>query len=142
MIFEKPFDPKYAANEIVMTAMGNTGCILVFPGDSTEYQDGAGQTQEGTMWRQVYIVTAIYHDAALFPPECLSPNYFLRAVGDVIEDSLYRWNPFNFPVAAMMLPKLKGRFVNAAIIDGDERQMNVLTMDFRVPVNINIRNKP
>lgn len=27
-------------------------------------------------------------------------------------------------------------------IDGEERQMNVLTVDYRVPVNINIRNHP
>lgn len=141
-IFERPFDPQYAANDIIMSAMGNNGVVLVCPGDADEYQDGHGQTAVGTMWRQYFIIAAVYHNAALFPPECLTPDYYLRAVGDEIEEALWNWNPFPFAAAAMMKPKIKGRFSSSAVIDGEKRQMNVLTVDYRVPVNINIRNNP
>jgi hypothetical protein len=78
---------------------------------------------------------------ALFPEECLTPAYYLRAVGDVIEHALWNWNPLPFPAPAMMKPKIKGRFASSGIIDGEKRQMNVLTVDYRVPININIRTK-
>ena len=42
----------------------------------------------------------------------------------------------------MMKQKIKGRFSSSAIIDGEKRQMNVLTVDYRVPVNINMRTNP
>lgn len=141
-IFERPFDPQYAANDIIMSAMGNNGVVLVCPGDADEYQDGDGQTEAPTMWRQYFIIAAVYHNAALFPPECLTPDYYLRAVGDEIEEALWNWNPFPFAAPAMMKPKIKGRFSSSAVIDGEKRQMNVLTVDYRVPVNINIRNNP
>lgn len=140
-IFDAPFDPEYAANDIIMSAMGNNGVVLVCPGDADEYQDGHGQTAEPTMWRQYFIIVAIYHNAALFPEECLTPAYYLRAVGDVIEHALWNWNPLPFPAPAMMKPKIKGRFASSGIIDGEKRQMNVLTVDYRVPININIRTK-
>lgn len=141
-IFERPFDPQYAANDIIMSAMGNNGVVLVCPGDADEYQDGHGQTAVGTMWRQYFIIAAVYHNAALFPPECLTPDYYLRGVGDIIEEALWIWNPFPFSAPAMMMPKIKGRFSSSAVIDGEKRQMNVLTVDYRVQVNINIRNNP
>ena len=141
-IFEKPFDPQYAANHIIMSAMGNNGVVLVCPGDTEEYQDGHGQTEAPTMWRQYFIIAAIYHNAALFPPECLTPDYYLRAVGDVVEEALWKWNPLPFPAPAMMKPKIKGRYASSGIIEGEKRQMNVLTVDYRVPVNINMRTKP
>ena len=140
-IFDAPFDPEDAANDIIMSAMGNNGVVLVCPGDADEYQDGHGQTAEPTMWRQYFIIVAIYHNAALFPEECLTPAYYLRAVGDVIEHALWNWNPLPFPAPAMMKPKIKGRFASSGIIDGEKRQMNVLTVDYRVPININIRTK-
>lgn len=141
-IFERPFDPQYAANDIIMSAMGNNGVVLVCPGEAAEYQDGHGQTAVPTMWRQYFIIAAIYHNASLFPPECLTPDYYLRALGDLIEETLWDWNPFPFAASASMKGKVKGRFVSSARIDGEERQMNVLTVDYRVPVNINIRNHP
>ena len=141
-IFERPFDPQYAANDIIMSAMGNNGVVLVCPGDAAEYQDGNGQTEAPTMWRQYFIIASIYHNASLFPAACLTPDYYLRAVGDVIEEALWNWNPLPFSAPAMMKPKIKGRFSSSAIIDGEKRQMNVLTVDYRVPVNINMRTKP
>lgn len=141
-IFERPFDPQYAANDIIMSAMGNNGVVLVCPGDAAEYQDGHGQTEAPTMWRQYFIIASIYHNASLFPAACLTPDYYLRAVGDVIEEALWNWNPLPFSAPAMMKPKIKGRFSSSAIIDGEKRQMNVLTVDYRVPVNINMRTKP
>ena len=141
-IFERPFDPQYAANDIIMSAMGNNGVVLVCPGDAAEYQDGHGQTEAPTMWRQYFIIASIYHNASLFPATCLTPDYYLRAVGDVIEEALWNWNPLPFSAPAMMKPKIKGRFSSSAIIDGEKRQMNVLTVDYRVPVNINMRNHP
>lgn len=142
LIFERPFDPQYAANDIIMSAMGNNGVVLVCPGDAAEYQDGNGQTEAPTMWRQYFIIASIYHNASLFPAACLTPDYYLRAVGDVIEEALWNWNPLPFSAPAMMKPKIKGRFSSSAIIDGEKRQMNVLTVDYRVPVNINMRNHP
>ncbi|WP_300806077.1 hypothetical protein [uncultured Akkermansia sp.] len=141
-IFERPFDPQYAANDIIMSAMGNNGVVLVCPGEAAEYQDGHGQTAVPTMWRQYFIIAAIYHNASLFPKECLTPDYYLRALGDLIEETLWDWNPFPFAASASMKGKVKGRFASSARIDGEERQMNVLTVDYRVPVNINIRNHP
>lgn len=141
-IFERPFDPQYAANDIIMSAMGNNGVVLVCPGEAAEYQDGHGQTAVPTMWRQYFIIAAIYHNASLFPKECLTPDYYLRAIGDLIEETLWDWNPFPFAASASMKGKVKGRFASSARIDGEERQMNVLTVDYRVPVNINIRNHP
>lgn len=141
-IFERPFDPQYAANDIIMSAMGNNGVVLVCPGEAAEYQDGHGQTAVPTMWRQYFIIAAIYHNASLFPKECLTPDYYLRALGDLIEEILWDWNPFPFAASASMKGKVKGRFASSARIDGEERQMNVLTVDYRVPVNINIRNHP
>ena len=94
------------------------------------------------MWRQYFIIASIYHNASLFPAACLTPDYYLRAVGDVIEEALWNWNPLPFSAPAMMKPKIKGRFSSSAIIDGEKRQMNVLTVDYRVPVNINMRNHP
>ncbi len=139
-IFERPFDPQYAANDIIMSAMGNNGVVLVCPGEAAEYQDGHGQTAVPTMWRQYFIIASIYHNASLFPKECLTPDYYLRALGDLIEETLWDWNPFPFAASASMKGKVKGRFASSARIDGEERQMNVLTVDYRVPVNINIRN--
>ena len=78
-IFERPFDPQYAANDIIMSAMGNNGVVLVCPGDAAEYQDGHGQTEAPTMWRQYFIIASIYHNASLFPATCLTPDYYLRA---------------------------------------------------------------
>lgn len=141
-IFERPFDPQYAANDIIMSAMGNNGVVLVCPGEAAEYQDGHGQTAVPTMWRQYFIIAAIYHNASLFPKECLTPDYYLRALGDLIEETLWDWDPFPFAASASMKGKVKGRFASSARIDGEERQMNVLTVDYRVPVNINIRNHP
>lgn len=141
-IFERPFDPQYAANDIIMSAMGNNGVVLVCPGEAAEYQDGHGQTAVPTMWRQYFVIAAIYHNASLFPKECLTPDYYLRAIGDLIEETLWDWNPFPFAASASMKGKVKGRFASSARIDGEERQMNVLTVDYRVPVNINIRNHP
>ncbi len=141
-IFERPFDPQYAANDIIMSAMGNNGVVLVCPGEAAEYQDGHGQTAVPTMWRQDFVIAAIYHNASLFPKECLTPDYYLRAIGDLIEETLWDWNPFPFAASASMKGKVKGRFASSARIDGEERQMNVLTVDYRVPVNINIRNHP
>ena len=141
-IFERPFDPQYAANDIIMSAMGNNGVVLVCPGEAAEYQDGHGQTAVPTMWRQYFIIAAIYHNASLFPKECLTPDYYLRALGDLIEETLWDWNPFPFAASASLKGKVKGRFASSARIDGEERQMNVLTVDYRVPVNINIRNHP
>ena len=141
-IFERPFDPQYAANDIIMSAMGNNGVVLVCPGEAAEYQDGHGQTAVPTMWRQYFVIAAIYHNASLFPKECLTPDYYLRALGDLIEETLWDWNPFPFAASASMKGKVKGRFASSARIDGEERQMNVLTVDYRVPVNINIRNHP
>ena len=141
-IFERPFDPQYAANDIIMSAMGNNGVVLVCPGEAAEYQDGHGQTAVPTMWRQYFIIAAIYHNASLFPKECLTTDYYLRALGDLIEETLWDWNPFPFAASASMKGKVKGRFASSARIDGEERQMNVLTVDYRVPVNINIRNHP
>lgn len=141
-IFERPFDPQYAANDIIMSAMGNNGVVLVCPGEAAEYQDGHGQTAVPTMWRQYFIIAAIYHNASLFPKECLTPDYYLRAIGDLIEETLWDWNPFPFAASASMKGKVKGRFASSARINGEERQMNVLTVDYRVPVNINIRNHP
>lgn len=94
------------------------------------------------MWRQYFVIAAIYHNASLFPKECLTPDYYLRAIGDLIEETLWDWNPFPFAASASMKGKVKGRFASSARIDGEERQMNVLTVDYRVPVNINIRNHP
>ena len=141
-IFERPFDPQYAANDIIMSAMGNNGVVLVCPGEAAEYQDGHGRTAVPTMWRQYFVIAAIYHNASLFPKECLTPDYYLRAIGDLIEETLWDWNPFPFAASASMKGKVKGRFASSARIDGEERQMNVLTVDYRVPVNINIRNHP
>ena len=141
-IFERPFDPQYAANDIIMSAMGNNGVVLVCPGEAAEYQDGHGQTAVPPMWRQYFVIAAIYHNASLFPKECLTPDYYLRAIGDLIEETLWDWNPFPFAASASMKGKVKGRFASSARIDGEERQMNVLTVDYRVPVNINIRNHP
>lgn len=141
-IFERPFDPQYAANDIIMSAMGNNGVVLVCPGEAAEYQDGHGQTAVPTMWRQYFVIAAIYHNASLFPKECLTPDYYLRAIGDLIEETLWDWNPFPFAASASMKGKVKGRFASSARIDGEERQMNVLTVDYCVPVNINIRNHP
>ena len=141
-IFERPFDPQYAANDIIMSAMGNNGVVLVCPGEAAEYQDGHGQTAVPTMWRQYFVIAAIYHNASLFPKECLTPDYYLRAIGDLIEETLWDWNPFPFAASASMKGKVKGRFASSARIDGEKRQMNVLTVDYRVPVNINIRNHP
>ena len=138
-IFERPFDPQYAANDIIMSAMGNNGVVLVCPGEAAEYQDGHGQTAVPTMY---FVIAAIYHNASLFPKECLTPDYYLRAIGDLIEETLWDWNPFPFAASASMKGKVKGRFASSARIDGEERQMNVLTVDYRVPVNINIRNHP
>jgi len=141
-VFEQPFDPQFAANDIIMSSMGNNGVVLVSPGDAEEYQDGHGQTAVPTMWRQFFIIAAIYHNAALFPAECLTPDFYLRKIGDEIELALWDWNPFYFAAPAMMKPKIKGRFSSSAIIDGEKRQMNVLTVDYRVPVNINIKSHP
>lgn len=139
-VLSQPYDPASIANEIALSAMGNNGVVLVSAGNADEYQNGAGQTAEPTMWRQFLIVLAIYNNIGLYPKEHISPAFYLRAMGDVVESLIWNWNPFNFAVPATMKPKIKSRALESAFID-DSKQMSVLTLDVRIPINVNIRTK-
>lgn len=39
-IFERPFDPQYAANDIIMSAMGNNGVVWCAPGTRQNTRTG------------------------------------------------------------------------------------------------------